>query len=294
MPENSEPNPPEEPNGNGGNNGSNRDNNDNNEGGGNHESFLEKLASWFPFLPQIILGVIGVIAIISIIAIVGGGNLSTIGNDGTNVARGLITFLVAMVTVAIALILTLSAVLSNSTDYKERFALGKEVLTIFIGVLGTIIGFYFGSVKGEPPPAPNNNVSANTNRSDNSNSSSNSNSNSTSNTNSEETARRLSAIEAEKKGFNAIIAQDFDAAAASFQAAYSQWNNYHNVDEINRLLQKNKAQFAQTDPVLRNTAWREVYCEIAKNYEWGMPEDLLVQFEAKLKSQNYICTKSAE
>jgi hypothetical protein len=28
---------------------------------------------------------------------------------------------------------------------RERFTLGKEVLTILIGVLGTIVGFYFGS-----------------------------------------------------------------------------------------------------------------------------------------------------
>lgn len=62
-------------------------------------------------------------------------------------ARGLITFLVAFTTVAIALILVLYALLSSggSQDLKDRFGFGKEILTSLIGVLGTILGFYFGS-----------------------------------------------------------------------------------------------------------------------------------------------------
>lgn len=62
-------------------------------------------------------------------------------------ARGLITFLVAFTTVAIALILVLYALLSGggSQDLKDRFGFGKEILTSLIGVLGTILGFYFGS-----------------------------------------------------------------------------------------------------------------------------------------------------
>lgn len=61
-------------------------------------------------------------------------------------ARGLITFLVASAAVLIALVLTLFAVTSNLDPEQEgRFNRGKEVLTIFIGVLGTIVGFYFGS-----------------------------------------------------------------------------------------------------------------------------------------------------
>jgi beta-lactam-binding protein with PASTA domain len=62
------------------------------------------------------------------------------------VARGLITFLIAITTVGIALILALSTiVLKGGTDDDKRFDRGKQVLTILIGVLGTIVGFYFGS-----------------------------------------------------------------------------------------------------------------------------------------------------
>jgi uncharacterized membrane protein len=68
-------------------------------------------------------------------------------------ARGLITFLVVFATVLIAVILTLYVVLGNpgnDADQEKRFNRGKEVLTIFIGVLGTIVGFYFASTSASP------------------------------------------------------------------------------------------------------------------------------------------------
>lgn len=62
-----------------------------------------------------------------------------------SVSRGLITFLIAVVTVTIALILVLATVVSDSPDRDRRFVQGKEILTMLIGVLGTIVGFYFGN-----------------------------------------------------------------------------------------------------------------------------------------------------
>jgi hypothetical protein len=62
------------------------------------------------------------------------------------VARGLITFLIAITTVGIAIILAVSTlVLTEGDAGDKRFDRGKQVLTTLIGVLGTIVGFYFGS-----------------------------------------------------------------------------------------------------------------------------------------------------
>jgi hypothetical protein len=63
-------------------------------------------------------------------------------------ARGLITFLIAIGTIAIAVILTLASVImeaDDSEELKERLSKGKEILTVLVGVLGTIVGFYFAS-----------------------------------------------------------------------------------------------------------------------------------------------------
>lgn len=71
------------------------------------------------------------------------------------VSRGLITFLVAFVTVAIALLLATWAIASNApvTELKERFSHAKDVLATLVGILGTILGFYFGSAdKAAPEP----------------------------------------------------------------------------------------------------------------------------------------------
>jgi hypothetical protein len=71
-------------------------------------------------------------------------------------ARIFITFLVAVGTIAIALLAVLTAMIIR--EYKERFALAKEVLTVLVGILGTIVGFYFGSAKPETPANSNSNV----------------------------------------------------------------------------------------------------------------------------------------
>lgn len=61
------------------------------------------------------------------------------------VARGLITFLIAITTVGIAVILMISTITGDPKD--GRFDEGKQVLASLIGVLGTIVGFYFGATK---------------------------------------------------------------------------------------------------------------------------------------------------
>jgi hypothetical protein len=61
-------------------------------------------------------------------------------------ARGLITFVLAVSTVAAAMILVLAAIASEGAadDIKMRLGEGRQVLAPLIGILGTIVGFYFG------------------------------------------------------------------------------------------------------------------------------------------------------
>ena len=66
-------------------------------------------------------------------------------------ARGLITFFFALSTVGVAVILTTAAFsisAANREEMRERFDMGKQVLTALIGIFGTILGFYFGSLDG--------------------------------------------------------------------------------------------------------------------------------------------------
>jgi len=65
-----------------------------------------------------------------------------VGMGKTTFARGLITYLFAIVTIGTAVVLVLSALLG--TD-KAKFDSGKEVLGLLLGVFGTIVGFYFAS-----------------------------------------------------------------------------------------------------------------------------------------------------
>ena len=88
-------------------------------------------------------------------------------------ARGLITFSVAMVTVAIALMMVFYVIFGPVTsdadadpearikDFTTRFTSGKDVLMVFVGILGTIMGFYYGNTdKVSPRGHPNDNRSA--------------------------------------------------------------------------------------------------------------------------------------
>ena len=61
-------------------------------------------------------------------------------------ARGLITYLFAVVTIGTAVALVVSALTSEASEEMEkRFQRGKEILSLLLGLFGTIVGFYFAS-----------------------------------------------------------------------------------------------------------------------------------------------------
>jgi len=93
---------------------------------------------------------IAAVAVIFVFVLAGGAK--TTGNLGNiEEARGLITFVISVGTIAIAIILALAAILIR--DFEKRLGVGKEILTILVAVLGTIVGFYYGAAKKETPPA---------------------------------------------------------------------------------------------------------------------------------------------
>jgi hypothetical protein len=105
-------------------------------------------------LPSLIYGGLAVLILAGIIWGFWGqkGFLGSL-SDRT-VARGLITFLITFTTVGIAIILTISTIFtSGGDDADKRFDKGKQVLSVLIGLLGTIVGFYFGSSTDSKPAA---------------------------------------------------------------------------------------------------------------------------------------------
>ena len=113
----------------------------------------EKIFTWLTVGQYAILGAIGLIIVYYLFSGLLGENTGPFlfALSKPEVARGIITFLVAAGTVSLAVLLVMAAIMSSgSQDLDHRFAFGKEVLTLLIGILGTIVGFYYGSTKDNP------------------------------------------------------------------------------------------------------------------------------------------------
>ena len=66
--------------------------------------------------------------------------------DNADQVRGMVTFFFVLVTTSIILLVALGIFwLQDDNAVKIRFESAKDLLTLVIGVLGTIMGFYFGS-----------------------------------------------------------------------------------------------------------------------------------------------------
>lgn len=61
-------------------------------------------------------------------------------------ARGLITFLFSFSTVAIFLLIVVCIFFFKTDDLPKRIDHAKDILSLIIGIFGTILGFYFGSM----------------------------------------------------------------------------------------------------------------------------------------------------
>jgi hypothetical protein len=74
--------------------------------------------------------------------------------DNGEYMRGLFTFLFLVGGLVLVLILILAALFADNDDStRKRVSQAREILTPVFGILGTIVGFYFGSHGREAPKA---------------------------------------------------------------------------------------------------------------------------------------------
>jgi hypothetical protein len=98
--------------------------------------------------PIVFIAVLVVLSVILLIgsAVIGVDKVVLTGMARSEFARGLITYLFAVVTIGTAVVLVLSALLSSGDEVSEkRFQHGKEILSLLLGLFGTMVGFYFGA-----------------------------------------------------------------------------------------------------------------------------------------------------
>jgi glucan phosphoethanolaminetransferase (alkaline phosphatase superfamily) len=60
-------------------------------------------------------------------------------------ARGLITFLFSVGTISVIIVIAIACFWIKIEEIEKRVTSAKDILTLLIGIFGTILGFYFGS-----------------------------------------------------------------------------------------------------------------------------------------------------
>jgi DNA mismatch repair ATPase MutL len=109
---------------------------------------MERFAFLLSYIVPLLIGLLGVCLAVSIILGLLLPHSIVWKLHNPDLARGVITFIFAVGTVGIALLLTVGALVGKYSG--DEFTKAKEVLTILIGVFGTILGFYFGASKAPP------------------------------------------------------------------------------------------------------------------------------------------------
>lgn len=87
---------------------------------------------------------------------------------------------------------------------------------------------------------------------------------------------RLGPAEFERQALEALLARDARRALAALGRAADLWPTYHNVAEIETLLEKELPKLAAAD----SPRWKEIYRIILERYSWGIPPDLRKELEA--------------
>jgi putative Ca2+/H+ antiporter (TMEM165/GDT1 family) len=107
--------------------------------------FAEALST---HLSSVMLTIFGILAAgVILVGIFKGDFLTSLAQPSQ--ARGFITFLFAFSTIAIFLLIAITTFWMEKDEVEARFAKAKDLLTILIGIFGTILGFYFGSLAAD-------------------------------------------------------------------------------------------------------------------------------------------------
>ena len=80
----------------------------------------------------------------------------------------------------------------------------------------------------------------------------------------------------ERRGFEALLKRDVNAARKAFDAAFASYPEYHNVKEIRSILDSKRAALANP----RSPEWDKLHQRILTDLSWGMPAELRPRFRA--------------
>ena len=84
--------------------------------------------------------------------------------------------------------------------------------------------------------------------------------------------------EVEKMAFTALVNKNYKKASMLFNQAYKLNPKYHNLYEINRLLQKNVHRMHE--PIIRNMVLRK----ITKDLNWGAPKEAIAELRKQIRN----------
>ena len=99
-----------------------------------------------------------IIAAFLLYGVFNGAFVSSLSN--ASVARGLVTFLFAFATTSVIVVVTIGVLWVPRDEIEVRFSKAKDIMTILISVLGTILGFYFGQAQSQNAERPTPTVAA--------------------------------------------------------------------------------------------------------------------------------------
>ncbi|GAB5417228.1 MAG: hypothetical protein Crog4KO_20940 [Crocinitomicaceae bacterium] len=87
------------------------------------------------------------------------------------------------------------------------------------------------------------------------------------------------ALKYEKKGFDALLRKDVDAALEAFIRSENSYNSFHQVYEIAQYLRANKEQLSQGS----DRAWQAAYARIVNDFNWKMPSEAKQNLKRELE-----------